>query len=85
MVVAARAADGDAEECRAHDVRHLGEDFVLRTGYILVAGVLAERAEAVETAGYEEACCSVLSISSPASCSLTNWSYGLSSLKLWTT
>ena len=53
VVVAAGAADGDAEEGRADDVGHLGEDFVLRAGHVLVAGILAERAEAVEAAGHQ--------------------------------
>ena len=54
VIVAARAADRDAEECGADDVGHLGEHFVVRAGDVLVAGVLAQRAEAVEAAGHEE-------------------------------
>ena len=54
MIVAARAAHRDAEERGAHDVGHLGEHFVVGAGDVLVAGVLAQRAEAVEAAGDEE-------------------------------
>ena len=43
VIVAARAADRDAEERRADDVRHLGQHFILRTGHVLIAGVLAQR------------------------------------------
>jgi len=52
--VAAGAADGNAEEGSTDDVGHLGEDFVAGTGDFLIAGVLAERAEAVKAAGDEE-------------------------------
>ena len=51
MIVAARAAERHAEERGADDVRHLGEHFVAAAGHFLVAGVLAQRPEAVEAGG----------------------------------
>ena len=54
MVVTAGAADGDPEEGSADNVGHLGENFVAGTGDFLIAGILAERAEAVKSAGDEE-------------------------------
>ena len=53
VIVTARAADGHAEERGADDVGHLGEDFVVGTGDVLIAGVFAQRTEAVEAAGHE--------------------------------
>ena len=86
VIVAARATHRDAQKRRAHDIGHLGQHFVARAGDLLVARVLAQRPQPVEAAG-DQIASSLLSasISSPASCSLTNSSYGLSSLKLWTT
>ncbi len=72
VIVAARAADRHAQERRAHDVGHLGEHFVVRTGHVLVAGVLAQRPQAIEAAGDEHGVGFFGSISSPASCSFTN-------------
>ena len=51
VIVAARAAERHAEERRADDVGHLGQHFVAAAGDFLVAGVLAQRAEAVEAGG----------------------------------
>ena len=51
MVVAARATDGDAKQARPHDVGHFGEHFTPRAGDILIAGILAERAQPIEAAG----------------------------------
>ncbi len=53
MIVASRAAHRHAQKRRAHDVGHLGEHLVVRTGHVLIAGVLAQRPQAVESAGDE--------------------------------
>jgi len=54
VVVTAGAADGDPAEGSADNVGHLGENFVAGTGDFLIAGILAERAEAVKSAGDEQ-------------------------------
>ena len=79
MVVAARAAQCDAEKRGAHHVGHLGQNFVAAAGHFLVAGVLAQRTQAIE-AGRDQRLLLIRPISSPASCSTMNRSYGLSLL-----
>ena len=49
VVVAARAANGQAEQRRPDDVGPLGEDFVAARGHLLVASVAADWPEAVES------------------------------------
>ena len=51
VIVAAGAAERHAEQRRADDVGHLGEHFVAAAGDFLVAGVLAQRPQAVEAGG----------------------------------
>ena len=78
VIVAARAADRDAEKRRAHDVGHFDQHFVAGTGHLLIARILAQRTQPVEAAGDRGTLRCSRSISSPASCSFTNWLYGLS-------
>ncbi len=51
VIVAARAAERDPQHCRAHHVRHLGEHLIAAAGDFLIAGVLAQRSQAVEAGG----------------------------------
>ena len=51
VVVAAGAADGQPEDGGADDVGALDEDFVAADGDVLVAGIAADRAEAVKPRG----------------------------------
>ncbi len=51
VVVAAGAPQGDAEHAGADHVGHLGQDLVARAGHLLVAGILAQRTETVESGG----------------------------------
>ena len=77
VVVAAGAADGHGQERGADDVGALGENFVAAGGDFLVAGVAADRSQAVKAGGGQRfAAAFVLgiaaAISSPASCSRMN-------------
>src|SRR5207248_6697976 len=51
VIVAARAAKSHAEQRGTHDVGHLREHLVAAAGYLLIAGVFAQRTEAVEARG----------------------------------
>ncbi len=49
VIVAAGAADGQAEKYRTDAIRHFREDFVAAEGHFRVAGVATDRAEPIET------------------------------------
>ena len=51
VIVATRAADGNAQQRGTHDVSHLGKHFIAAAGYFLIAGVFAQRSEAVKARG----------------------------------
>jgi hypothetical protein len=51
VIMASRAAYGDAQKRRANDVGHLGQHFVVGAGHVLISGILAQRTEPVESAG----------------------------------
>ena len=80
VVVAAGAADRQAEERGADDVGPLGEHFVAAERDLGVPGVAPDRAEPVEDRRGLAARGRPGAISSPASCSVRKRSNGLSRL-----
>ena len=79
VVVAASTTDRQPEKDRADGIGHFRQHFIAAAGDFLVAGVAPHRPEAMK-AGRHLQRRSAEPNSSPANCSRTNWSYGLSAL-----